>query len=120
MNITEMTTKEFDKIYNSKEYRNYIKVKARTDLSYVKDDFKEIWTMWLEFKVELKQPYKTNIGVKAAYRKLLKLSNSNTNEAEQIIMQSIENEWTGLWYYKPQDKPEIIIKPQAKKLNFLN
>lgn len=116
--IAQMTTKDFDMIYNSKEFRNYVKVKSRLDLSYVREDLKEIWSQWLEFKVELKQPYKTSVGVKSAYRKLLRLSGGVFKEAENIIYQSIENEWTGLWYYKEQIKPEVIVN--KKKSVFLN
>lgn len=65
----------------------------------VKDDFKPIMREWCQYKQEKKQSYKPT-GLKACYAKLLKLSNGNPNTAQQIIEQSMANNWDGLFVIK--------------------
>ena len=65
----------------------------------VKDDFKPIMREWCQYKREKKQKY-TLIGLKACYTKLVKLSNNNSNTAQQIVEQSMANNWAGLFVLK--------------------
>lgn len=67
--------------------------------SSVKDDFKPVIREWCQYKREKKQSYK-HAGLKACYAKLLKLSNGNPNTAQQIIEQSMANNWDGLFAIK--------------------
>ena len=54
--------------------------------------------------LEIKSNYKTNLSERTAYKKLLELSNNNLEIADKIIMQSIENDWKGLFELKNNEK----------------
>lgn len=58
------------------------------------------WYEWCDFRKALKKPYKTTTGTAAAYNKLLRLSESNSEIAIAIITQSMENEWLGFFPLK--------------------
>jgi hypothetical protein len=58
------------------------------------------WYEWCDFRKALKKPYKTTTGTAAAYNKLLKLSENNSEIAIAIITQSMENEWLGFFPLK--------------------
>ena len=65
----------------------------------VKEDFKPIMREWCQYKREKKQKY-TPTGLKVCYTKLLKLSDANPNTAQQIVEQSMANNWAGLFSLK--------------------
>ena len=71
---------------------------------FCSDDWFLIWEKWLEYKSEIKSNYKTNLSESTAYKKLLELSNNNLEIADKIIMQSIENDWKGLFELKNNEK----------------
>lgn len=71
---------------------------------FCSDDWFLIWKKWLEYKSEIKSNYKTNLSESTAYKKLLELSNNNLEIADKIIMQSIENDWKGLFELKNNEK----------------
>jgi hypothetical protein len=53
------------------------------------------WVLWRE--KELKKPYKTQRGIEAAYKRLVKLSGGDINIATDIISRSIDREWRDLY-----------------------
>ena len=65
----------------------------------VEESFKSIMRDWCAYKREKGQSYKPT-GLKACYAKLLKLSNSNSDKARQIIEQSMASNWAGLFALK--------------------
>ena len=65
----------------------------------VEESFKPIMRDWCAYKREKGQSYKPT-GLKACYAKLLKLSNSNSDTAQQIIEQSMASNWAGLFALK--------------------
>ena len=65
----------------------------------VEESFKPIMRDWCVYKREKGQSYKPT-GLKACYAKLLKLSNSNSDTARQIIEQSMASNWAGLFALK--------------------
>lgn len=72
------------------------------DLSFVECAFSEPFTVWLSYKEEIKDNYKTQRGVELAYKKLKKLSNANPDKAMQIVEESIERGWKGLFPLKDE------------------
>jgi len=84
-----------------------INKKKNIDTSFILPDisFKEIVDQWLLFRKELKKPFKTQKGVEQFYIQLKKLSNNSPLIAQQIINQSISNEWQGIFELKAS-KPE--------------
>ena len=65
----------------------------------VEESFKPIMRDWCAYKREKGQSYKPT-GLRACYAKLLKLSNSNSDTARQIIEQSMASNWAGLFALK--------------------
>lgn len=67
------------------------------DLSYADEEYKELWVEWLEYKKNIKKQYKTESGVKIAYKTWLNYAENNINLAKAIIKRSIEHSWEGLF-----------------------
>lgn len=70
------------------------------DLSFVSSDFLDVFLLWLEYKKERKEKYKSNKSLKLCYDKLIKLSHANANNALEIVNQSIERNWAGFFELK--------------------
>ncbi len=69
-------------------------------IDFVSDDFKDTFRTWMEYKRERKESYKSERSLKAAYSKLLQLSNNDPMLAASIVEQSMANNWAGLFELK--------------------
>ena len=102
---------EKDKSFSKKSY----------DLSFVDKEYMSTFTEWLEYKAERKEKYKTESSLKACYNRLLKLSGNNPKIAEEIVQQSIANNYAGLFEYKEmraqKPKPKTQEEINREKLN---
>ena len=80
------------------------------DLSFVRDDFKECFSMWLEYKQSLpaKMRYNSELGIKRAYNHLFKISNGNPYAAQEIVDNSITASYQGLFPIKNFKNKEPI------------
>lgn len=68
---------------------------------FLSDEFKELWQNWKVYrKNEFKKVYKTAQSEQAALQNICKLSSGNEAIAKEIIMQSIANQWQGLFELK--------------------
>lgn len=111
--------KDKDKDKNKHKYN-------KIDLSFInKPDFKDLFIRWLDYRKEIKKPYKSNMSVLSAYKNLLGLSNSDITIAKKIVEQSIGNQWLGLFdlkegnygnNIKPTGKSDYMLK-QAEKVH---
>ncbi len=82
----------------------------------------DAWNLWKEFrKVQFRTTYK-QLGEAAAISKLLRISNNNKEHQAQIIQQSIENGWKGLFELKTekQTKVQKILSKYHKGLEMIN
>lgn len=70
------------------------------DFATVQDDFKEIVSVWLEYKRKKQQSYKSQMSFAAMYQKLYKFSGGNAEVAKQIIEEAIGNNWAGFFPLK--------------------
>lgn len=77
-------------------------LKGNFDLSFVREDFIEIFKNWLDYKIEIKNGYKSVKSVELCYKKLLKLSDGYPEVAKSIVEQSISNNWKGLFELKEE------------------
>ena len=75
--------------------------------NYIDSDFLEIFNKWMQYKNDRKEKYKSELSEKSFYNSLIKLSNNNPIIAEQIIEQSISNNWAGIF--------ELKITPNGNK-----
>ena len=82
----------------------------------------EAWNLWKEFRKEQFRTTYKPLGEAAAISKLLRISNNNKEHQAQIIQQSIENGWKGLFELKTekQTKVQKILSNYHKGLEMIN
>jgi len=95
---------------------------TKTERDYPFELNLEAWKLWKEFRrKEFRTSYKT-LGENAAIKKLLRLSDGNKDVQAEIIQQSMENSWKGLFAVKSEKnrKVEEILTEYEKGLELLN
>lgn len=70
------------------------------DLSFAEPAFQPILYDWLCYKKERKESYKSQRSMVACYQKLYNLSDGDANVAKRIILQSMGNNWAGIFELK--------------------
>lgn len=65
--------------------------------SFVDPRFAEAWTLWLEYRKEIKNSYKSEQSRHIGYKKFLKLSQNDPAMALEIVNTTIANGWKGLF-----------------------
>lgn len=83
------------------------------DISFVSDDFKEVFFSWLEYKKEKRESYKSKKSLEACYKKLLELSNNNPDTARLIVEQSMASNWSGIFELKNGSTGKATFSPTA-------
>lgn len=74
--------------------------KKELDLSFIGDfRFRGMMRRWFDFHKEIRKPY-TQTGAEGCYKNLLEMSKQDPSIAQQIIDQSIGNNWQGLFPLK--------------------
>ncbi len=109
---TNSTTNSTD--YNKlkqKPNRNILSKVSHGDFDFISDEFLEAFSLWLEYKKDRRENYKSEKSLKACYNKLVKLSKNDPAIAEQIVNESIANNWSGLFELK--NKSEYGNKKQT-------
>lgn len=82
---------------NKKEVEVKIEKKAKIEILEMPDDFKPLWSEWLEYrKAKKKKPYAGPKWEQIAINNFLETSNFNFTTAQQILKQTIEHNWEGL------------------------
>jgi hypothetical protein len=77
------------------------KVNKRKEIQIQGDGFFEVWDKWIVYKKEEhKETYKTTSTEQAAFDKLYTLSGGDSAMADKIILQSITNQWKGIFPIK--------------------
>ena len=82
----------------------------------------EAWELWKEFrKTEYRKSYKT-LGEKAAIGKLLKIAGDDKELQKEVLLQSMENGWIGLFPIKTEKKSKAqeILSEYQKGINLIN
>ena len=69
-------------------------------LTFVDEDWKELLTIWLDFKKSKGQTYKNENSVKILFNKLKRESDNDLEIAALMIEQSIANNWAGIFKIK--------------------
>lgn len=72
------------------------------NIDFVSPEYAETFTTWLEYKRERRESYKSDKSLRAAYSKLLQLSENDPQKATAIIEQSMANNWAGLFELKTE------------------
>ena len=95
---------------------------TKTERDYPFELNLEAWELWKEFRKEQFRTTYKPLGEAAAISKLLRISNNNKENQAQIIQQSIENGWKGLFELKTekQSKVQKILSNYHKGLEMIN
>lgn len=79
------------------------------DLPFQSDAFKHAWAKWVQYRVEIKKPYKSGISQQTALKELAAFPEA---KAIQMINTSISNGWQGLIFNN--DKQNGVGQPQLE------
>ena len=79
------------------------KTKPNNTLPEIPSELSEVWTAFVEHRKELKKPM-TETAALLNFNKLMKLSGGDIEKANEILKQSIENGWQGLFELKEANK----------------
>lgn len=110
---TQGTTNNNEK--NIKNDKNKKNIQAKNlFLKFFEDDselkqyesFKDIFLKWLEYKTAIKKQYKSEQGLKGAFKDLIRLSQNNVNNANELVEYAISKEWQGI-YALPKSAKKI-------------
>jgi len=95
---------------------------TKTERDYPFELNLDAWNLWKEFRKEQFRTTYKPLGEAAAISKLLRISNNNKENQAQIIQQSIENGWKGLFELKTekQTKVQKILSNYHKGLEMIN
>ena len=87
---------------NNKEEKN-IKTSTKVDakrVDFVDKEFEGVFSMWLEYKHQRRETYKSDASLKVCYNRLVNLAGGNPAVAMAIVEQSMANNWAGLFPLK--------------------
>ena len=95
---------------------------TKTERDYPFELNLDAWNLWKEFRKEQFRTTYKPLGEAAAISKLLRISNNNKEHQAEIIQQSIENGWKGLFELKTekQTKVQKILSNYHKGLEIIN
>ena len=95
---------------------------TKTERDYPFELNLDAWNLWTEFRKEQFRTTYKQLGKAEAISKLLRISNNNKENQVQIIQQSIENGWKGLFELKTekQTKVQKILSNYHKGLEMIN
>jgi len=112
-------------VENQPLLNTYIKLNTnntKTERDYPFELNLDAWELWKAFRKEQFRTTYKPLGEAAAISKLLRISNNNKEHQAQIIQQSIENGWKGLFELKTekQNKVQKILSNYHKGLEMIN
>ena len=70
------------------------------DFSFTGKPLEPVMLKWLEYRKQIKKPYKSQMTIETCYKHLEDLSRGSLYLAEKIVEQSIANQWQGLFELK--------------------
>lgn len=119
-NIIKYNSSTINQSNNKKEIDKSISKKKENsfDFSGINSDFLPAIEKWLKYKSARRQQYKTQMSFNIMVNRLLKLSNYNAINANEIVDQSIANNYAGLFALKTK-KTGMILNQDADVRNDL-
>jgi hypothetical protein len=114
---SHVTTEEQPRNTNNKD-KNDNKVNNEEEYLFVAPEFLKPFELWIQYKKEKKQMYKSQTSLVVCYNNLLKLSGNNPEVAMQIVENSIANNYSGLFLIKQkQNKDYGITEKDFERFN---
>lgn len=65
--------------------------------SYVAPEFAETWRKFIEYRKEIKKPYKSEASEQIAYKKMVEMANNDPAVARDMVERTILGQWQGLF-----------------------
>lgn len=90
----------------------HIEEKIREDKRREEKIYIPAFDLWLKYKKERKESYKSEMSSEEAYNHLLKLAENDPERAMLIVKQSIANNWSGLFALKTISKPKELTREE--------
>ncbi len=88
-------------------------------LPYNSNEFIDAWNDWLDYKkAEFNFKYKSPQSLKAALKKLHRISEGNEQKAIQIIEEAIANGWKGFFKIKEEQSNKKINAGELLKQKY--
>lgn len=87
------------------------------DLSFVSEEFKDVFKEWLEYKRERKENYKSDKSLKTCYNRLLTLSGNDCGKAKLVVEQSIASNYAGLFELKSYGTKQHTDSYEQKRID---
>mgnify|MGYP003638614158 CR=1 FL=1 len=84
-------------------------------MAFNSKEFVETWNLWLNYRKEINKTIKGLSAAQGQQNKLGKLSGGDPSKAVKIIMQSIENNWVGLFDLKNETNEQQTNTPDELK-----
>jgi hypothetical protein len=106
----ESIEKRWNKKRNTTVIRSYKKrnTKEKSIEEYRIEENSPAFKLWLQYKKERKETYKSESSIQEAYKHLMTLAGGSPDVAMLIVKQSMANNWAGLFDLKKKfdSKPE--------------
>lgn len=95
----EQRTKQrkFNAASNARSNATEVVVPDYISPPFVAPEFAEIWHRFIEYRKEIKKPYKSAASEKTAYNKMVEMANNNPATAKDMVERTILGQWQGLY-----------------------
>ena len=97
---TASKEQQLKNIRNKEIYKE--KIIKKENPCFVAPEFENVFSVWLEYKHQRRESYKSDLSLKTCYNKLYKLADGDPQKAMAIVEQSMANNWAGLFPLKNQ------------------
>ena len=84
-------------------------------MAFDSKEFLEAWEQWTNYRKEINKRIRGLRAAQGQQNKLAKLSGGDPTKAVNIIMQSIENNWVGLFDLKTENNEQQTNTPDELK-----
>jgi hypothetical protein len=85
----------------------------KLDFGSLGNEFVSIWNEWVSFRTKLKKKFVDIEAQQKGVNQLIKLSNGNKLNAQEIINKSIANSWQGLFALPPQETKSTYVQQRV-------
>ena len=91
---------------------------TKEEYRFISPDFLDVFIVWITYKKNRKESYRDIISENSFYKKLFKLSGGDPIKAEEIINESMANNWAGIFALKENKQTPIenTFENRAKSL----
>lgn len=100
--------KEKEKVQEKEQQKGVV-------MAFDTKEYLQAWELWVNYRKEIKKPIKGLSAAQGQQNKLSKLGGGDPQKAVEIIMQSIENNWIGLFELKNQTNEQQTNTPDELK-----